>query len=69
MQIKGTKQLNEMNTAISFIYEKFVEFKKEIKNNNKEIKSLRKENSYLTKKLEKMDAVLVRQEQLGVTAF
>ena len=37
--------------------------KKEIKNNNKEIKSLRKENSYPPKRLEKMDAVLDRQEQ------
>ena len=48
---------------ITFINEKFVEFEKEIKNNNKEIKSLRKENSYLMKRLEEMDAVLDRQEQ------
>ena len=62
-QIKGTEQLNEMNSAIKFINEKFVEFEKEIKNNNEEIKSLRKENSYLTKRLEEMDTVLDRQEQ------
>ena len=62
-QIKGTEQLNEMNSAIAFINEKFVEFEKEIKNNKEEIKSLRKENSYLTKRLEEMDAALDRQEQ------
>ena len=61
-QIKGTEQLNEMNSAIKFINEKFVEFEKEIKNNNEEIKSLRKENSYLTKRLEEMDSVSDRQE-------
>ena len=37
-QIKGTKQLSEMNSAITFILEKIAEFEKEIKNNNKEIK-------------------------------
>ena len=62
-QIKGTEQLNDMNSVITFIYEKFVEFEKEIKNNDKEIKSLRKENSYLTKRLEEMDAALDRQEK------
>ena len=62
-QIKGTEQINEKNSAITFINEKFVEFEKEIKNNNEEIKSLRKENSYLTKRLEEMDTVLDRQEQ------
>ena len=62
-QIKCTEQLNEMNSAITFINEKFVEFEKEIKNNNEEIKRLGKENSYLTKRLEEMDAVLDRQEQ------
>ena len=62
LQIKSTEQLNYMNSAIKFINEKFVEFEKEI-NNNEEIKSLRKENSYLTKRHEEMDAVLDRQEQ------
>ena len=52
-----------MNSAIIWINEKFFEFEKEIKNNNKEIKSLRKENSNLTKGLEEMDAVLDIQEQ------
>ena len=50
-QIKGTDNEN------------FVEFEKEIKNNSKEIKAMRKENSYLTERLEDMDAVLGRQEQ------
>ena len=61
-QIKGTEQLKEMKPAITFIIGKFVEFEKEIKNNNQEIKSLGKENSYLTKILQEMDAVLDRQE-------
>ena len=52
-----------MNSAIIYINEKFVEFENEIENNNEEIKSLRKENSYLKKRLEEMDAVLDRQEQ------
>ena len=42
---------------------KFVAFEKEVKNNNEEIKSLRKENSCLTERLEEMDAGLDRQEQ------
>ena len=62
-QIKGTEQLKEMKSAITFIIGKFVEFEKGIKNNNQEIKSLGKENSYLTKILQEMDAVLDRQEQ------
>ena len=51
-----------MNSVITFINAKFVEFEKEIKNNNEEIKSLRN-NIYQTKRLEEMDAVLDRQEQ------
>ena len=62
-QIKGTEQLNEMNSVITFINEKFVEFERKIKSNNKEIKRLRKENSYLTKRLDEIDAALDRQEQ------
>ena len=62
-QIKGNEQLNDMNSAKTFINEKFVEFEKEIKNNNEEIRSLKKENSYLTKRLEEMDAVLDIHEQ------
>ena len=41
-QIKGIEEINEMNSAITFINEKFVEFEEELKNNNEEIKSLRK---------------------------
>ena len=52
-----------MNSAITFINEKFIEFEKEIKNNNEEIKSLRKENSYLMERLVEVDAVLDIQEQ------
>ena len=49
-QIKGTEQINEMNSAITFINEKSFVFEKEIKNNKEEIKILGKENSYLRKR-------------------
>ena len=49
-QIKGTEQINEMNSAITFINEKSFVFEKEIKNNTEEIKILGKENSYLRKR-------------------
>ena len=55
--IKGTEQLNDMNSTITFINEKFVGRDKG------EIKSLRKESSYLTKRLEEIGAGLDRQEQ------
>ena len=58
-----------MNSVITFINEKFVEFEKEIKNNNEEIKSFRKENSYLTKRLDEIDAVLDKNNILGVIAI
>ena len=58
-----TEQLTKMNSAIAFVNEKFVESEKEIKKNNEEVKSLREESSYLTKRLKKMDAVQDRQEQ------
>ena len=51
-----------MNLVIKFTNEKLVKSEKEIKNTNEEITSSRK-NSYLTKRLEQMDAVLERQEQ------
>ena len=49
-QIKGTEEINEMNSAITFINEKSFVFEKEIKNNKEEIKILGKENSYLRKR-------------------
>ena len=58
-----------MNSVITFINEKFVEFEKEIKKNNEEIKSFRKENSYLTKRLDEIDAVLDKNNILGVIAI
>ena len=45
-QIKNTQQLKEMNSAITFINKRFEN------NNNNDKKSIRKENSYLTKRLE-----------------
>ena len=62
-QIKGTEQLNDMNKAINFINEKFEEFEKKLKKKEDEIKLLKKENSYLNKRLDEMDAVVDRQEQ------
>ena len=47
-----------MNSAITFINEKFVGSEKEIKNNNEGIKSFGKETSYLTKRHEEMEAAL-----------
>ena len=62
-QIKGTEQLNDMNKAINFINEKFEDFEKTLKQKEDEIKCLEKENNYLNKSYDEMDAVLDRQEQ------
>ena len=62
-QIKGTEQLNDMNKAINFINEKFEDFEKPLKEKDEEIKLLEKENNYLNKKFDKMDAVVDREEQ------
>ena len=62
-QIKGTEQLNDRNKAINFINEKFEEFEKDLKKKDEEIKLLKKENSYLNKRVDEMDAVVDRQEQ------
>ena len=62
-QIKGTEQLNDMNKAINFINEKFEDFEKTFKQKEDEIKCLEKENNYLNKRYDEMDAVLDRQEQ------
>ena len=62
-QIKGTEQLNDMNKAINFINEKFEDFEKALKEKDEEIKLLEKENNYLNKRLDKMDAVVDREEQ------
>ena len=61
--IKDTEQLNDTNSAITLIDEKSVG------RDNEEIKSLRKENSYLTKRLEEMGAELDRQEQCSRLNF
>ena len=47
-----------MKSAITLINKKCFEFEKEIIKNYEEIKTLRKESSYLTKRLEEMVAVL-----------
>ena len=62
-QIKGTEQLNDMNKAINFINEKFEDFEKPLKEKDEEIKLLEKQNNYLNKKFDKMDAVVDREEQ------
>ena len=62
-QIKGTEQLNNINKAINFINEKFEEFENDLKKKEEEIKLLKKEDSYLNKRLDEMDAVVDKQEQ------
>ena len=57
------EQLNDMNKAINFINEKFEEFEQGLKKKEEEIKLLKKEKSYLNKRLDKMDAVVDIQEQ------
>ena len=52
-----------MNKAINFINEKFEEFEKDLKKKGEEIKLLKKENSYLNKRRDEMDAAVNRQEQ------
>ena len=56
-EIKGTEHLNDTNKAINFINEKFEEFKKDMKKKEEKIKFLGKENSYLNKRPDEMDAV------------
>ena len=62
-QMKGTEQLNDMNKVINFINEKFEEYKKALKDKDEEIKLLEKVKNYLNKRLDKMDAVVDKQEQ------
>ena len=62
-QIKGTEQLHDMNKAISFINEKFKDFEKALIKKDEEIKLLEKENNFLNKRLDEMDAMVDRQEQ------
>ena len=62
-QIKGTKQLNGMSKDINFINEKFEEFERDLKKKEEKVKFLKKENSYLNKRLDEMDAVVDRQGQ------
>ena len=62
-QIKGTEHLNDMSKAINFINEKFEEFERDLKKKEGKVKLLKKENSYLNKRLDEMDTVADRQEQ------
>ena len=62
-QIKGTEEHNDTDTAINFINKKFEDFEKTLKEKEEEIKLLEKENDYLNKRLDKMDAVVDRQQQ------
>ena len=61
-EIPLAEQLNDMNKASNFINEKFEDFEKTLKEKEEEIKLLEKENNYLNKRLDKMDAVVDRQE-------
>ena len=62
-EIPLAEQLNDMNKASNFINEKFEDFEKTLKEKEEEIKLLEKENNYLNKRLDEMDAVVDRQEQ------
>ena len=62
-QMKGTEQLNDMNKVINFINEKFEEYQKALKEKDEETKLLEKVKNYLNKRLDKMDVVVVKQEQ------
>ena len=61
-EIPLAEQLNDMNKASNFINEKFEDFEKTLKEKEEEIKLLEKENNYLNKRLDEMDAVVDRQE-------
>ena len=52
-----------MNKAINFINEKFEDFEKALKEKDEKIELLKKENNYLNKRLDEMDAAVDRQEQ------
>ena len=60
-EIKRTGHLNDTNKAINFINVKFEEFKKDMEKKEEKIKFLGKENSYLNKRPDEMDAVPDRQ--------
>ena len=62
-EIPLAEQLNDMNKTSNFINEKFEDFEKTLKEKEEEIKLLEKENNYLNKRLDEMDAVVDRQEQ------
>ena len=62
-EIKRTEELNDMNKVINFINEKFEEFENDLKKKEEQTKLLKKENNYLNKRPDKMDAVVDRQEQ------
>ena len=62
-QMKGAEQLNDMNKVINFINEKLEEYQKALKEKDEEIKLLEKVKNYLNKRIDKMDAVVAKQEQ------
>ena len=53
----------------NFTNEKFEEFEKGLKKKEENIKFLEKENSYVNKRLDKMDTVVDRQEQYSGRNF
>ena len=62
-QIKGTKQLKEVNDPIKFVNEKFEELEVDRKEKEREIAELKSAINSLNVRLDKADRALDRQEQ------
>ena len=62
-QIKGTKQLKEVNDPIKFVNEKFEELEVDRKEKEREIAELKSTINSLNVRLDKADRALDRQEQ------
>ena len=62
-QIKGAKQLEDVNESIKFINEKFEEYEADRKKKEKEIAELKEDLTSLKEKFFQVDKTLDRQEQ------
>ena len=62
-QIKGAEQLSTLTESIKFINESFDQYEDEIKEKDKFIEELKKENSNLTEHVKDLEQKMNRQEQ------
>ena len=62
-QIKGARNMEEVNESIKFINEKFEEMKADRQDKEQQISELKNEVKYLNEKVETMDRSLDRHEQ------